>query len=162
MTSSLHPKPGWADVSPSRRLNMQANRSQDTKPEMRVRQLVHGMGFRYRLHRRDLPGCPDLVFPSRKKAIFVHGCFWHQHCGCRRAHAPRSRLEYWRPKLQRNQMRDVAAQIALQASGWNVAVVWECETADVEQLIQRLKSFIDSDSCGESDNCPIGGRRVST
>ena len=95
-------------------------RAKDTKPEWRVRRLVHGMGYRYRLHRRSLPGTPDLVFPARRKVIFVHGCFWHWHPdpACRLAGLPRSRLEFWAPKLERNQRRDVVNLAELSALGW--------------------------------------------
>ncbi len=107
--------------------NMRRIRSKDTAPEMLVRSLVHGMGYRYRLHAKDLPGRPDLVFRSRKKAIFVHGCFWHQHSGCRDGRLPVSRQEYWGPKLSRNVERDLLHRNSLVRMGWKVLVVWECE-----------------------------------
>ena len=114
-------------LSPEERSKrMSLVRSQDTKPEMRVRRLAHALGYRYRLHYKSLPGRPDLVFPSRKRVIFVHGCFWHQHPGCRRAVLPASRLDYWLPKLAGNQSRDAAARAALEAAGWQVAELWEC------------------------------------
>ena len=105
--------------------------AKDTKPEMIVRRIVHGMGYRYRLHRKDLPGKPDLVFGPRRAVIFVHGCFWHQHPEpeCKIARIPKSRLEYWRPKLARNVERDLEHLNALEADGWRVMTVWECETA---------------------------------
>src|SRR5215472_3891233 len=105
---------------------MAAVRSKNTAPEMRVRRLAHSMGYRYRLHRRDLPGTPDLVFPSQKKIIFVHGCFWHQH-GCPGSHMPRSNEAYWAPKLERNRTRDAEHLEALKAAGWRCLVLWECE-----------------------------------
>lgn len=114
-------------------------RSRDTTPEIEVRRALHAAGLRFRLHRRDLPGRPDIVLGGRRAAVFVHGCFWHQH-GCTLWHVPRSRLEYWGPKLRRNQERDAAAQAALQASGWHVEVVWECQVraGDLGGLVERL------------------------
>ncbi len=116
----------------------------DTKPEIVVRRLVHSMGFRFRLHRRDLPGTPDLTFPRLKKIVFVHGCFWHQHEGCRLARMPKVRLDYWGPKLRRNKERDATARRTLTLSGWDVAVVWECEVHDIEALARRLELFLGS------------------
>jgi DNA mismatch endonuclease (patch repair protein) len=114
----------------------------DTKPELVVRRIVTQLGLRYRLHRRELPGCPDLVFVTRRKAIFVHGCFWHQH-GCRLgAKQPISRREYWLPKLARNVERDGQAQTMLGEAGWDVLVVWECETKDEKWLVSRLRKFL--------------------
>jgi DNA mismatch endonuclease (patch repair protein) len=121
---------------------MRAIRSTGMKPEMLVRRLVHGLGYRYRLHGHDLPGRPDLVFAPRRKIIFVHGCFWHQHAGCKLAHAPRSNISYWRPKLARNVARDAAHLSALKKNGWKVLVVWECQTKNVARLSQRLKRFL--------------------
>ena len=132
-------------LSPERRsANMRAIRSESTKPEMAVRQLVHRMGYRYRLHRKDLPGKPDLVFASRRKVIFVHGCFWHQHPDkhCKDARPPRSNLDYWQPKLARNIARDGENQAALAAQGWRLLVIWECETTNPRDLARRVKSFL--------------------
>lgn len=120
---------------------MRAIRSQHMKPEMIVRQLIHGMGYRYRLHWRDLPGKPDLVFPSRKKIIFVHGCFWHSH-ECGMAHKPKSNLDYWIPKLARNKERDAKNFAELVMTGWRVFIAWECETKDQETLKQKLIRFL--------------------
>ncbi len=120
---------------------MAAVRSKNTKPEMLVRRLVHGMGFRYRLHRSDLPGKPDLVFPSRKKIVFVHGCFWHQH-GCALTHLPKSNPSYWTPKLTRNKARDLEHLAALKADGWKCLVLWECELAQSKPLARRLSQFL--------------------
>ncbi len=100
-------------------------KSADTGPEMIVRRLVHGMGFRYRLHARDLPGIPDMVFPRLGKIIFVHGCFWHQHPGCGRQ--PKSRLDFWSKKLSQNRERDLRNQQALRSLGWRILIVWECQ-----------------------------------
>ena len=116
-------------------------RSKGTKLEMRVRRIVHAMGYRYRLYRRDLPGCPDLVFPARGKVVFVHGCFWHRHEGCGRL--PKSRLDFWLPKLESNRQRDLANQERLRGMGWSVLVVWECELRDAEVLAERVRSFLE-------------------
>ncbi len=121
---------------------MQRIKGRDTRPELRVRKLVHGMGYRYRLHRKDLPGKPDLVFAPRRKVIFVHGCFWHQHRGCRAGRMPASNLDYWGPKLCRNLERDNMARTMLEQAGWDVLVVWDCETKDLEELSSRLDSFL--------------------
>lgn len=121
---------------------MAAVRSRHTKPEMRVRRAVHAMGYRYSLHKKDLPGSPDLVFTSRKKILFVHGCFWHVH-ECRAGrNAPASNLEYWRKKRRRNVARDRRDVQRLIERGWQVLVVWECETKDRKALAQRLGKFL--------------------
>lgn len=115
--------------------------SKHTAPELTVRRLLHGLGYRFRLHRRDLPGKPDIVLPGRRKAIFVHGCFWHAH-GCKIGQRPKSRPDFWLPKLARNQARDLANVENLRAAGWEVDVVWQCEIKDLEVLKQRLHSFL--------------------
>lgn len=120
---------------------MTAIRSKDTVPEMRVRRLVHSMGYRYRLHRRDLPGKPDLVFPGRGKIVFVHGCFWHQH-GCRESHLPKSNEAYWASKLQRNRVRDAEHLKALHLAGWKCLILWECELTIDAVLRRRLSRFL--------------------
>ena len=119
-------------------------RSKDTKPELRVRRLVHGLGYRYRLHGRDLPGSPDLVFGPRRKVIFVHGCFWHRHEGCSRSRIPKSpeRRAFWREKLDGNARRDRENQEALRRMGWRVLVIWECETSDLARLTSRVSAFL--------------------
>jgi DNA mismatch endonuclease (patch repair protein) len=117
-------------------------RGKDTKPEMAVRRFVHGMGFRYRLHRRDLPGCPDLVLPRHRKVILVHGCLWHLHADCRAGRIPGSNVAYWEPKLRRNAERDTANEAALRLAGWEVLIVWECETKKAAVLGERLRSFL--------------------
>lgn len=109
-------------------------------PELQVRSLVHKLGYRFRLHRKDLPGTPDLTFPLKKKVIFVHGCFWHAH-GCMVAHTPQSNKDYWSPKLTRNAERDAEHLRALQAQGWRSLVLWECEL-DLPNLERRLKRFL--------------------
>lgn len=123
---------------------MRAIRSAHTKPEITVRRVAHGLGFRFRLHRRDLPGNPDLVFPSRKRIVFVHGCFWHQHPSprCADARMPRSRQDYWIPKFQRTRERDKTNAAILRAAGWKILIVWECETNDEVVLRRRLKAFL--------------------
>ena len=115
----------------------------DTTPELIVRRLVHRMGFRYRLHRKDLPGSPDLAFPGRKKAIFVHGCFWHGHSGCKRARIPQTNREYWERKISRNSERDKESARLLKKMGWKTLVVWECRTRDLEALGKRLARFLE-------------------
>ncbi|MEE2691159.1 MAG: DNA mismatch endonuclease Vsr [Pseudomonadota bacterium] len=127
-----------------RSANMSAIRSKGMKPEMIVRSLVHRMGYRFRLHVKDLPGKPDLVFRPRSKAIFVHGCFWHQHDDpkCLDGRLPKSRLEYWLPKLERNAVRDRSNQTALRAGGWKVLTIWECETKNLEKLEAKLRGFL--------------------
>jgi DNA mismatch endonuclease (patch repair protein) len=114
----------------------------DTKPEIVVRRLAHGLGFRFRLHKRDLPGTPDLVFPRFRKIIDVRGCFWHSH-KCRRNKPPvATRTEYWQPNLVRNRKRDSTNLRKLQRDGWEVLVIWECETRDVENLRLRIEQFL--------------------
>ncbi|MGF1549852.1 MAG: very short patch repair endonuclease [Sphingomonadaceae bacterium] len=132
-------------LSPSERSARMAKvRGRDSKPEMLVRRLVHGMGFRYRLHDKRLPGAPDLVFPARRKAIFVHGCFWHRHDdpNCKLARLPKSRLDFWKPKLQGNRDRDLRQQAELRELGWKFMVVWECQLRHTEQLENKLRSFL--------------------
>ena len=128
-------------TSERRSTNMARIRSKNTKPEMIVRRMVHGMGFRYRLHRKDLPGKPDLVFGPSRKVIFVHGCFWHQH-SCQEGRIPASRRDYWVPKLKRNIERDKEAIGKLREDDWDVMVVWECETKDVDLLKCRIRDFL--------------------
>ena len=121
---------------------MRRIRKTDTQPEMRVRRAAHSLGYRFRLHRRDLPGTPDLVFPRLNKVVHVHGCFWHQHPGCRLARLPKSRLDYWRPKLERNRARDLETAAALQSAGWSVLVIWECQVPDDEAAASILRPFL--------------------
>ncbi len=121
---------------------MRAVKSRDTAPEMIVRRLVTALGHRYRLHRKDLPGKPDLAFIGRRKAIFVHGCFWHQHDCPRGARTPKSRRDYWAPKLARNKARDAEHLAKLQDMGWEALVVWECEMKDRDALRDRLAAFL--------------------
>ncbi len=120
-------------------------RSKDTAPELTVRRIVHRLGYRYRLHVASLPGCPDLVFPSRQKVIFVHGCFWHQH-RCRRGRRmPGTHVDYWRTKLTRNKQRDAAHRRKLRRNGWRVLTLWECQLkpSQREALLDRLVAFLE-------------------
>ena len=112
---------------------------------MAVRRLVHRMGFRYRLHVHVLPGRPDLVFPRLLKIVQVQGCFWHQHSGCPQAHIPKTRTQYWRPKLRNNQQRDQENVKKLRAAGWDVLTIWECETTETELLAERVTAFLSAD-----------------
>ncbi|WP_201729799.1 very short patch repair endonuclease [Acidocella sp. C78] len=114
----------------------------NTTPELAVRRLLHGMGYRFRLHRKDLPGTPDIVFPGRRKAIFVHGCFWHAH-GCSIGRTPKSRLDYWLPKLDANKRRDAAKRAELEVIGWHSFTVWQCETKKLDDLAEALAAFLD-------------------
>ena len=131
-------------LTPTERSEMMRRvRGKDTKPEMRVRRLLHGLGYRYRLHARELPGTPDIVFRPRKSAIFVHGCFWHRHQGCKMARLPKSRIDYWKSKLETNRSRDATHQEELDRLGWRVLIVWECETGDADALAGRLAGFLE-------------------
>ena len=121
-------------------------RATDTKPEMTVRRLVHGMGFRYRLHAGDLPGRPDLVFSARGKIIFVHGCFWHRHGTCKNTRWPKSRLDFWKPKLETNRARDLATQRVLRRLGWKVLVVWECQLKNLDKTAEKIKRFLENET----------------
>jgi len=124
--------------------HMRTIRKKDTRPEIAVRRIVHALGYRFRLHRRDLPGTPDIVLPRHRKVILVHGCFWHQHANCRLSKLPRSRTSYWLPKLARNVQRDETALTALRQMGWKACVIWECEVADQGRLLKRLNRFLRS------------------
>src|SRR5262245_61627638 len=125
-------------LSPERRSRLMARvGGKNTTPEWQVRRIVHSLGYRYRLHRRELPGSPDLVFPSRRKIIFVHGCFWHGH-GCRWGKLPKTKLEYWAPKIEANRVRDDRKTKELRALGWRILPVWQCELRTVPKLRARL------------------------
>jgi len=123
---------------------MRAVKSKDTTPELVVRRLVHGMGYRYRLHAKDLPGKPDLVFPQRRKVILVNGCFWHGHSCQRGARQPKANAEYWRAKVQKNRVRDQKNEKALREAGWDVLTIWECQTAasQWEELRSAIVQFL--------------------
>jgi DNA mismatch endonuclease (patch repair protein) len=114
----------------------------DTAPELVVRRMLHAMGYRFRLHRRGLPGTPDIVLPRHGKAIFVHGCFWHGHDGCRLGRPSKSRVEYWGPKIADNRARDARNAAALRRADWSVATVWECQTREKNKLAARLRRFL--------------------
>lgn len=132
-------------VTPERRSEIMSNiRAKGMKPEMAVRRITHAMGYRYRLHRKDLPGKPDLVFPSRRKVIFIHGCFWHQHAdvNCKIARRPKSNQEYWFPKLERNVKRDAEHRTRLAELGWRVLVLWECEVGSGRGIEERIREFL--------------------
>jgi len=122
--------------------NMSRIRGQDTGPERLVRSLLHRMGFRFRLHRADLPGKPDLVLPKWRVVVLVHGCFWHRHRGCRLAYTPKSRNEFWSRKFTRNIERDLEVQRQLRKLKWRVIVIWECELEDQSTLCRRLRTLI--------------------
>ena len=122
--------------------NMRRIRSKNTVPEMTVRRLAHSLGYRYRLHRYDIPGKPDLVFLRRRKAIFIHGCFWHQHPGGREGRPPKSNVDYWLPKLERNIERDKVVLGQLISMGWDVLVIWECDTMNTKALRETLLDFL--------------------
>jgi DNA mismatch endonuclease (patch repair protein) len=125
-----------------RSANMRKIRGKDTSPERAVRRLIRALGFGYRLHGKELPGKPDLVFKGRKKVVFIHGCFWHQHPGCRIAHTPKSNLEYWVPKLEKTRMRDRKNLQELEAAGWQALTVWECEVRDMSSLHVKFLEFL--------------------
>ncbi len=129
-------------IDPDRSALMSRVKAKGTKPELRVRRSAHGLGYRYRLHRRDLPGSPDLVFPGRRKALFVHGCFWHRHQGCRKTTMPKTRAKFWQRKFDDNVRRDERVIAALRELGWDVLVVWECETSDEDLLRRTLLEFL--------------------
>ncbi len=132
-----------------RSLNMSLIRSTDTKPEVFVRSVLHRMGFRFRKNVKSLPGKPDIVLPKYKTAIFVHGCFWHQHKGCKRSTVPKSNVEYWKPKLIRNTERDSNHTLAMEATGWSVFVIWECQTKNADTLISKLKSILTTNNLAQ-------------
>ena len=135
-------------VTSERRSEIMSNiRSKGMKPEMAVRRLAHSMGYRYRLHRKDLPGKPDLAFPSRRKVIFVHGCFWHRHSdpACKIARLPQSNRDYWWPKLERNAARDAEHAATLGKLGWKVLTIWECEVNRNVGLRRQIREFLECD-----------------
>ena len=125
-------------VSEQRSRNMSAIKSKNTKPEIAVRKLLHSMGYRFRLHRKDLPGSPDIVLPKYKTVIFVHGCFWHRHENCKYASTPKTRQEFWEAKFRENINRDKLNQENLSSKGWKIIVVWECEINDKDFDLSRL------------------------
>ena len=135
------------NISKARRsANMARIRGKDSVPELFVRCLIHKMGYRFRLHRRDLPGTPDIVFPGRRKVIFVHGCFWHRHSDCRKSYMPKSRVDFWQQKFSENKARDIRALKALKALNWSVLVVWECEAREDAMLENRITQFLEQEN----------------
>ena len=151
---------------------MAAVKGRDTGLEMRVRRWLHAEGYRYRVHRRDLPGSPDVVFPGRHKAVFLHGCFWHAH-GCPSGRMPQTRTDFWIPKLERNRARDAAAEAALRGAGWDVAVIWECDVKkEWEKTAAALREFLGlpgrartdgkGSECGQEDSNLHGVSPTST
>ena len=133
----------FEQVDPNRSANMARIRGRDTKPELVVRRILHSKGYRYRLHVRELPGCPDIVFRPKRKAIFVHGCFWHRHKGCLRSSMPKTRVTFWEQKFAQNRDRDSRNQEDLRRLGWDYLIVWECETKDLELLQTSLSCFVE-------------------
>lgn len=130
-------------LSPEERSErMSRVRGKDSAPEMRLRRIVHGSGFRYRLHVKNLPGSPDMVFPKRKAVVFMHGCFWHRHEGCKLARLPKSRLGFWVEKLEANRQRDKRNQGLLMEMGWRVLVVWECQLRDTVAISRTVTEFL--------------------
>ena len=128
-------------------------RGKDSVSEMRLRRLIHGMGYRYRLHVRSLPGTPDLVFPARKAVIFMHGCFWHRHQGCRLARMPKSKVALWQEKLEANKLRDEENMGRLNELGWRVLVIWECQMQekDLNEVSNVVRRFLADETGGEHD-----------
>jgi len=143
-TAKMSPQVRFDSLSQKERSErMSRIHGKDTKPELIVRRLTWALGYRYRLHAHRLPGCPDLVFSSRKKVIFVHGCFWHQHRGCRQYRMPKSRLDFWLPKLQGNRERDRVIRTKLRGMGWRILVIWECELKNTTLIARRIEQFLE-------------------
>ena len=151
-------------VDSKRRSELMAGiKGRDTAPERRVRRIAHRMGLRFRLHRKDLPGRPDLVLPKHRLVVFVHGCFWHRHEGCKYAYTPKSRVAFWSEKFAANVARDARQQAALKALGWRVLVIWECETGHETGVEDRLAALIQGDgSAPEREVTPSVGTRSAT
>jgi DNA mismatch endonuclease (patch repair protein) len=133
-------------LTPEERSDIMARvRSKNSRPELAVRRIVFALGYRYRLHARALPGCPDLVFRPRRKVIFVHGCFWHRHADCALARIPKSRIDFWTTKLEGNRKRDKRNKRALTREGWKVLTIWECQLRDAARLETRIRRFLDEE-----------------
>jgi DNA mismatch endonuclease (patch repair protein) len=137
---------------------MSGIRGKNTKPEIQVRSLLHKMGYRFRLHRKDLPGKPDIVLPKYKAVVFVNGCFWHRHSGCRYAYTPKSRIAFWEEKFSKNIERDKDAQTKLENLNWKVLTVWGCETSDVPALMAKLELFLTGYSRSREGFDPIASQ----
>ena len=129
-------------VSEQRSRNMSSIKSKNTKPEIKVRKVLHSMGYRFRLHRKDLPGSPDIVLPKYKTVIFVHGCFWHRHENCKYASNPKTRKEFWENKFKTNVKRDKEIQEKIKNIGWKSVVIWECEVRNIESIEEKIKRFL--------------------
>ena len=142
------------DTNVGRSRMMSRVRTRDTHPEMVVRSLLHGLGFRFRLHESNLPGRPDIVLPRFRTAIFVHGCFWHQHQGCPKSKRPRTNVEFWNAKLDRNIARDSENLASLSSQSWRSLVIWECETRHSSQLAERLLEFLGRFATHSTQNEP--------
>jgi DNA mismatch endonuclease Vsr len=137
------PRPDFGDVPEARRRNLSAVKGKDTRPELLIRRGLHALGYRYRLHVRELPGRPDLVFPSRRAVVEVRGCFWHRHGCCANSVLPKTRREWWEQKLAGNVARDAANEAALAAAGWRLLVVWECDVrGDLPATLERVREFL--------------------
>ena len=135
---------GAINEQASRRKIMQGNKGQNTRPELKVRKMLHGLGARYRLYRKDLPGRPDIVMPGRRVCIFVHGCFWHQHENCHLSSNPRKNVEFWKAKFEATRVRDAQRQERLKQMGWKVVVIWECEVGRPAELRERLERILEN------------------
>jgi DNA mismatch endonuclease, patch repair protein len=132
-------------ISPSARSRLMSKISgKNTKPELAVRKAAHALGFRFRIHRTDLPGSPDIVFSSKNTAILVHGCYWHRHRGCKYCYTPKSNVEFWKQKFKKNVARDKQVRKELEQRGWRVVIIWECETCDNDGLRAKLKGVFKS------------------
>ena len=148
-------------TSEQRSTLMSRVKAKNTRPEIAVRRFLHGMGIRFRLHRADLPGRPDIVLPKHRTAVFVHGCFWHRHPGCPRTTTPADRRDFWIAKFAANQRRDRKAIVRLRKAGWKVIVVWECETKKPELLVDHFRTLIASDDSCDSHRTVRRNRRIS-
>ena len=146
--SSFSPDTAMTDIVDREKRSeiMSRIRGRDTGPEMTVRRIAHRLGFRFRLHRRDLPGSPDLVFPKHRAVIMVHGCFWHRHPGCKYASSPKTRVRFWEEKFEGNVVRDRRNDEALHELGWRVMVIWECETRDHDAVAKRIVDYLGADA----------------
>ena len=141
-------------ISDQRSRNMSAIKSKNTKPEIAVRKMLHALGYRFRLHRKDLPGSPDIVLPKYKTVIFVHGCFWHRHENCKYASTPKTRKEFWESKFKANAKRDKEIQEKIKNIGWQLVVIWECETKNINLLIKKVSSKIGNIQLSNSNPSP--------
>ena len=141
-------------ISDQRSRNMSAIKSKNTKPEIAVRKMLHALGYRFRLHRKDLPGSPDIVLPKYKTVIFVHGCFWHRHENCKYASTPKTRKEFWENKFNENMKRDKNNFKELKKLNWNLLVIWECETKNINLLIKKVSSKIGNIQLSNSNPGP--------